>query len=271
MAKRKRKKKVNTAKKRTALGVALILLALVMLTSLVSHQRVDDARITGEIDAHLNPFSVHYSNEAGMFGAYLAWFLLILMGWLAYFVPAGLLLGSIRMLARRSAESLQLNTALLFCIGLLATMIYNVHLLAARTIAVEREAAGGLLSEKLTALALTLVGSTGSYILLTGFILILLILYTSVTPLLSAHVSLPGFLVFRNGYRRLSGGVGKVLSFEWLGDLFSRSGDEYEEEEFEEDDTGSDDLEQFDRPSGSDIDDSLAETNDTPFLLIYER
>ncbi len=79
-----RKKKTNSQdRRRKVLGVLLLLLALLLLTSLVTHGSLDDARITGELDRHLNPFEVQYHNQGGMMGAYMSYITPTLIGWLA--------------------------------------------------------------------------------------------------------------------------------------------------------------------------------------------
>ena len=62
------------------ISILLALAAALTLVSLASQNRIDHARITGEMDPHLNPFEVNYRNQAGMFGAYLGYLLDVLFG-----------------------------------------------------------------------------------------------------------------------------------------------------------------------------------------------
>ncbi len=130
-----------------------------------------------------------YKNQGGMLGAYLSFFTLTFMGWLAYFIPLGLLLLSFRLFKSELSESLRLNSSILLIVSLLSSMIFDIHLLTSRALGVEDGIVGGFLTEKLTLLSLKIVGELGSYIILSGAILILLMVYTSITPLLASKIS----------------------------------------------------------------------------------
>ena len=67
----KKKKKNKSGNRQKVLGVFLFLIALILLVSLITHRQIDDARITGEIDARISPFEVQYNNQGGMVVAYL--------------------------------------------------------------------------------------------------------------------------------------------------------------------------------------------------------
>lgn len=225
-----RKKKTPAEKKKRALGVSLFLLALLVLVSLVSHHHLDDARITGEIDRSMSPFDIQYHNQGGMMGAYLSYICLVLLGWLAYFLPFGLILASLRLFSSNIAARFELNSSILFAISLLGTMTYNIHVLASRQLSVATGSAGGYVCEKLTLLCLKLAGELGSYIVLGGTILILLVLYTSLTPLLSMRLSLPGSDFFIGGYDSARERLAKILSFGWLTSLFGGRHEDSEQE-----------------------------------------
>src|SRR3989304_8124144 len=138
------KTNLSADKRKQILGIALVLLALLLTISLVPSHSTDLARITGEIDSHLSPFEVSYHNQAGLLGAYLAFILSILMGWLAYFIPLGLGLVSIRLFSKEAADSIRLRAFWLFVTALSATMIYNVSILATPSINVGNGTAGGI-------------------------------------------------------------------------------------------------------------------------------
>ena len=172
MARRKTSK--SPGRHRRILAVVLALVGALALISLVSHNRIDDGRITGEIDPHLNPFELSYQNQAGMLGAYLGYILSALLGWLAYFIPLALLLLAFRMISAGLAAKLNRYAIVAGIVSLAITMTYNVSKLASRTIGLERDFAGGWVTENLTGLWYKLVGELGSYLLLGGIALLAL-------------------------------------------------------------------------------------------------
>ena len=227
--------KRNENKRQKIFAVLLLLVALLCLISLISTEYVDAQRITGELDSHLSPFEISYRNQGGLVGAYLAYFLTTLLGWLAYFLPLGLIATSIRLFTSRKPSIFRINTLLLFLISLSATMLYNVNLLSTQSISNRPDSTGGFVSEQLTRLCLYLVGEFGSYVLLTGAILIILIGFSSFSwriPSIRWNMTLPGklFRIFIS-----------ILSLRWLVSFISafRSNQDDEDEdeyEFEEDD-----------------------------------
>jgi len=232
---RKRSKKTKAGgfsdRARQAVGVLLILAALLTLISLVSHTALDDRRITGEVDSHLAPMDIAYRNQGGMIGAYLSFVLMIMLGWLSFFIPVALGLGALRLFAADRANRWRFNAILLATISLLVTMMYNVHLLARSTLGGDVPAAGGYVGHKLTELSIKLVGGLGSYVMLGGMILLLLVLYTSITPMLSKHLRLPGGATLRRLYGAVVRGLIAVFSFGWLPSFGSSDDDEEEEDE----------------------------------------
>ncbi len=270
----KRKKRPTTNKKqsstgfservRQAVAVFLTLVGLLFLIALISHSNLDDRRITGEVDSHLPLLDMQYRNQGGMVGAYVSFFFLLLFGWLSYFLPIALGLAALRTFAKDKADRLRFNALLLGAISLLGTMIYNVHLVAERTLDNDSGAAGGYLGENLTALSIKLVGSLGSYVLLGGIILMLLILYTSVTPVLSSHLRLPGADTLRRGYHALGRSLGSFFSFDWL----PRSSQSDTDDESEEDEWPGrshrkrDSSEKFDEMLSEQLETDLDDTDD---------
>ena len=225
--------KRNENKRQKIFAVLLLLVALLCLISLISTDYVDAQRITGELDSHLSPFEINYRNQGGLVGAYLAYFLTTLLGWLAYFLPLGLIATSIRLFTSRKPAIFRINTLLLFSISISATLIYNVSLFSTPTISGRTDGAGGFVSEQLTRLCLYLVGEFGSYVLLTGAILIILIGFSSFSwsfPRISWNMTL-----FSKMFRILI----SIFSFRWLISLISayksRQADgDLDEDEFEE-------------------------------------
>lgn len=209
---RKRKKSGSNRKKQIIGGALLFVLAALILVALVAHTEGDDRRITGETDLQLNPFEISYQNQAGMVGAYFSFLLFNLMGWLACFVPLGLLFLSLRVLASTIAVRFEPHTFLLFVISLLGTMLYDIHFFSSDITIALPLAAGGLLASSLTGLVVKVAGQTGSYLVLIGAIVILVLTYTSLTPLLSKLVAIPGLEYLRRAYLAVSGLVVRLFS-----------------------------------------------------------
>ncbi len=239
MAKKKNSKnsktKKNTLKKNyKVIGVLLFLVALVLLVSLITHRSVDDVRISDD-SSLVSPFdSAMYKNQGGMLGAYLSFFTLTFMGWLSYFLPLGLLLLSFRLFKSELSESLRLNSSILLVVSLLSSMIYDVHLLTSRALGVEDGIVGGFLTEKLTMLSLKIVGELGSYIILSGGILILLMVYTTITPLIASKISLPSMKPFQGFGTSIFSSIVSLISLDKFKELFNSDVDDEEEDEFDE-------------------------------------
>ncbi len=202
--------------KKQALGILLLLVAIFILVSLVSHSYLDDKRLTGEVDSHLNPFEVQYRNQGGMLGAYLSFLFTLLLGWLAYFLPLGFIFVSLRLFASERAAHLRVHLFLIFMIALLGTLIYNIHMITNRTLIADTGALGGFVGEKLTLISVKLMGELGSYILLSGALLILLILFTSLTPFLAGRLALPGSEPLKKPYNLVRRALKSFFSLRWL-------------------------------------------------------
>ncbi len=245
----RRKKKTSGDRKKQALGVLLFLVALVILVSLVTHDAVDDARLSGEIDGHMNPFKIQYRNQAGMLGVVIAFALLWTFGWLSFFVPLALILVSLRIFSSEIASRFQLNSVVLFAVAFIATMIYNIHILVERSLDRELPTVGGYVTEKLTVYSVKLVGELGSYIVLSGAILVLLVLFTSITiPALAFRIRLPGLQTAARLWQVTVACLGHVFSFKWLPSLFE-SDDAHDDEEIEEEEKVEDEVPDEPEPS----------------------
>ncbi|HVP06323.1 MAG TPA: DNA translocase FtsK 4TM domain-containing protein [Candidatus Acidoferrum sp.] len=208
------RKKGHKGKK--TLGAILVLLALFLLVSLFTHRTLDDARIRGEVDGQLNPFSASFGNQAGMVGAYLSFLLLFLFGWLACFLPLGMLSLSVRLFSEDLAEKVQPRISLLFVVAVLGTMIYNVHSVLGANIDSASDAIGGYAAELLTRIVTRLIGETGTYLILGGMIVILLLLYTYFTPFLLGHLRKSGAPTMKRAFVALASGAKWFFSFKWL-------------------------------------------------------
>lgn len=209
---RRKKKNSGLSKRKKLLGGILFVLSLLILISLITHAGVDDARITSEVDAHRSPFEIQYHNQGGMMGAYLAFTFFSLMGWLGFFVPFSVLVLGLRLFSSELTAKLQLNGFLLFVISLCGSIIYNIHIVSNRTLGIDSATIGGYLGETLTDFFVRLVGSLGTYIILAGLILILIWMYTSITPLLAVRIKLPGAAVVKGLALGISKAFGKLWS-----------------------------------------------------------
>ncbi|HWR83855.1 MAG TPA: DNA translocase FtsK 4TM domain-containing protein [Candidatus Deferrimicrobium sp.] len=188
----KGRKRVSTAQRRKQIfGVVLILIAAFVFVSLAWHYRIDDQRLSGQLDGHLSPFEIAYHNQAGLAGAYLSLALTLLLGWLSYFIPFVLLEVALRLLLSNKTSLVKANVACLFLAGLVGTIVYNIHLLNVPHLTSAADVAGGYVTGELTAVSIKLIGETGSYILLSGLFLALLIVYPWITPLLKGRLPTP--------------------------------------------------------------------------------
>lgn len=223
---RRRKKKDHVRKRRVVLGIVLALVGAFVLVALISHSFVDDARISGEVNADTSPFDQQYNSKAGMLGAYLAYSLYLLIGWLAFFVPFALFVGAFKCFSSEIAARVGPGGSLAFALATLSTMVYNIHLLSRPHLELETGAGGGYVGEMLTELCLGLLGDIGSYIFLSGLGLTMLVLYTSLTPLLAARLQLPDFEVILRLIRTVGRGIRGIFSRGgWMGQLLSRQQD----------------------------------------------
>ena len=221
-AKIKKRKKTVKNKKYSVKGqqvfaVLMILVSLILFIALVSQGAIDDRRISGEIDGSLDPFDLQFRNQAGMLGAYLAFICSLIMGWLAYFIPIALIAFSIRLFAAETSKKMRFSVTLLFATSLLTTMIYNIHILTNRTLVANDDITGGFIGEKLTLISTKLFGELGSYVILSGTIILFLIIYTSLSGLLKTGIPIPGKSLFELGAKKFI----SLFSFSWLSSLFS--------------------------------------------------
>ncbi len=208
---------------RKTVGAILLLLALFVLVSLVTHRITDDLRIEGRSDGEANPFEVHFGNQGGMIGSYLSFLLLFLMGWLAYFVPFGLASLALGMISRDFAQKIHPRLFMLFFVGVAASIMLNVQSLIETSLVEHSDAIGGYLGWLLTRVSLTVMGESGTYIAFGGLILILVTLYTFITPFLLGRLRKSEILSPLKGlYLKPWSWIKAVFAFGWLRRLFSR-------------------------------------------------
>lgn len=223
---RKKPRKKQTGNS-SVLGVIFVVVSLLILLALLTYHPIDSARISGQVDGHLSPFEIQYHNQAGLVGAFISLWLIGALGWLSYFLPLGLLIWGLKLFRPSISGQLKTNTALLFAISLMGTMVFNIHLLARRTIGLETGAGGGYLSESLTHFSLKVIGELGSYLLLCGLALVLVMTYTSVTPVLASRIRIPGFSRLGKLYFSV------VNFFDWAVSLVGK-GEDNDEDDFYE-------------------------------------
>jgi len=285
---RKKKKKTNQDNNPKVFGTVIFLIALLLLVALVTHTGYDDLRITGEVDNQISPFEMDFQNQGGMLGAYLAYFVLTIIGWLGFFIPLWLIIISLKMFKSEITVNLKFNSIIAFILFLLITTIYNIHLVVARQIGVEIKFAGGLVTEHITKLIVKLTGETGSYIILGGFILILLLLFTPVSNLLTKKLSLPGGSILRGLFGLLWKLIISFLKFKWLEFIFKKketdnfeiesmaqtetlnqSGEEFVAEDYDEEESETEIIEAFEESEDSEIEPSTPAEQLQMKTLIY--
>ncbi len=176
--------KKKSHKGRKTVGLILILLAAFLLVALITHIPIDDARIKGEGSFQGSPFSLHFGNKAGMFGAYFSFFLFFLLGWLSFFLPLGLVSVGLNLLSEKFAEKYKIRSVFLFVVALCASIMLNVRLIGTGVMPDRTDFVGGYVGGLLSQVVVRLVGDLGAYIILGGVIVILLVLYTVITPFL---------------------------------------------------------------------------------------
>ncbi|PWB75955.1 hypothetical protein C3F09_01460 [candidate division GN15 bacterium] len=208
---------------RQTVGAILLLLALFVLVSLVTHRAMDDLRIQGQADGETNPFQVHFGNQGGMIGSYLSFLLLFLMGWLAFFVPFGLASLALGMISRDFAQKIHPRLFMLFFVGIAVSVILNVQPLVNESLVEHSDAIGGYLGWLLTRLSLTVMGESGTYIAFGGLVLILLTLYTFITPFLLGRLRKAEILSpLKSIYRVPWSWIKAFFSFGWAKGMFRR-------------------------------------------------
>ncbi|MFQ6007973.1 MAG: DNA translocase FtsK 4TM domain-containing protein [Candidatus Zixiibacteriota bacterium] len=211
----KKSGKRASRRKWQVLGILFLLLAVFTLIALISHSHLDDKRITDEADPYLSPFKIQYHNQGGMLGAYLSFFLFLLLGWLSYFVPVGFLSLSLLLFSPAGKAYLKMNVFILFVMALLVTMLYNIHQVVERGLLPDTGAAGGYVSEQLTLLSIRLVGEIGSYLVLSAGLLMLFILYTSTIPFLPQKLTFSPVKFPTRWFETLSKILRSLISFRW--------------------------------------------------------
>jgi len=230
-----RKKKASSVSRSMTVAMVLLVVAVLILVALITHRGIDDARITGEVDAQLNPFDIKYHNQGGMLGAYLSYVLFSLIGWLAFSVPLLVVWLSLRLVAGELSAKLRSTGVILLVGSTLCTVMYNIHILLDPVLRTGSHLMGGILVRQVTILSVRIVGEVGSYVLMTGAILVLLIALTPIASLLSIRfpaLPRPSLRWFPDSLGKVWRGIRQVFTIDWIRADVS---DEYEDELDEED------------------------------------
>ncbi|MEW5796744.1 MAG: DNA translocase FtsK 4TM domain-containing protein [Candidatus Zixiibacteriota bacterium] len=212
----KRKSQSLSNRWRRLTGGLVFIAAVLILVALATHSSVDDARIKGELDRFLDPFEIQYRNQGGMLGAYLSYALMVVLGWLSFFIPLGLFLLSLRLFSTEPAAYMRLTGLVSFLVAVLGTVVYNVSHLSTPLLGMESGAIGGYALVKLTAVCLKVLGTAGTYVVCGGLIVVLLLTFTSVHHLLrwGQSDSQPGWI--RHLGISAWAAIKRFFSFDWL-------------------------------------------------------
>ncbi len=218
-----RKKKSSKAPSRRPYGISVILIlaAAVLVVALATRTDQDTARVLGDLDTNLSPLDISFDNEAGVFGAYLSCYLDFLFGWLAFFIPAVLLARATRLLFADLPVRLAGNLALIFLFSLFGTMLLNIHLcVPVDPLLPTTEYGGAFIGKHLTIIMTKLIGETGSYLLLSGLILLLLVLYTSFVLVIKEQLTEKRVEKMKAGATAIAGEMKPLFNFSWLKKIF---------------------------------------------------
>ncbi len=207
-----KKKNNGSEKKRKILGVLLVFFAVLLLVSLLTHSKWDDANI---LDAE-NPFGISFANQVGIVGAYSSYILYFFFGWLALFIPIFILWSSFFFLDLELRKKIRPALFAIFPVCIMGTIMADVYRIVGSDFALNYiGAAGGYVFYHLALLVIRLVGETGSYLILAGGIL------AGVFYLVYSYESLAAAVKINERIKLswLSRGVGRVI--EAISGLFS--------------------------------------------------
>jgi S-DNA-T family DNA segregation ATPase FtsK/SpoIIIE len=236
---------------RRLIGGLIFIVAVLILVALATHTGMDDARIKGEVDRFLDPFEVQYHNQGGMLGAYFSYALMVVMGWLSFFVPIGLMLLAVRLFSSELATKLRLTGLVSFSIAVFITVIYDVSHVATPHLGSETGAIGGYLMTKLTELCLRLLGTTGTYVTCVGLIIVLLLTFTSIHHLLTVAKSDGEPSRLRRWFGVAWDAIMRFFSFGWLSSGSASDNADEDSDQDEEEEESELEPENDDEPSDS--------------------
>jgi len=204
---RRTKKENADGRKRKLLGILLILLALLILVSLVTHSNWDDRRIA-DLD---NPWNIHYQNQAGIIGALSSWLMFYFFGWLSIFIPFLITMLGFRLLDFEWRRKIM--PALVFIMGtcILVTVITNVYIITEVDYTLGHIGAnGGYFFYYLTVLFVKVFGKIGSILILGAGIIAGLVIMGFAYPGLRIKLKLPMSLSPSGWGRLIWSGIKKI-------------------------------------------------------------
>nr|MBN2278000.1 DNA translocase FtsK 4TM domain-containing protein [candidate division Zixibacteria bacterium] len=214
---RRSKKETTNGKKRKILGILLILLSVLILTSLVTHSGWDDRRIT-DFD---NPWEIDYQNQVGIIGALSSYLFFIFFGWLSIFIPPFLVMLAFRLLD--FGWRARIKPALIFVTAACAliTMIANVYIITEVDYTAGYTGVnGGCLFYYLTVLIVKIFGRIGSILIMGAAIMAGLVIMGFAYPGLRARLKLPTLMTPSGivhltwaGIRKVPGGLLSIFRF----------------------------------------------------------
>jgi len=209
-----KKNKENGENKRKILGLLLLTLALMLIVSIATHSAYDDRRIQ-EWD---NPFEIDFVNQVGIVGAYTSNILIYFFGWISFFIPILLIFISFSQLSLKFRKKLLLPFWGICSVAVFITMLSNIYLIASMDSSLDHlGASGGYIFYNLTILLIKVVGISGSYLILTGAIVIWLAVFLFAYNIHHLILKRPG----RFGLNRLGSALISIpkMLFGWLANL----------------------------------------------------
>lgn len=186
MASRKNKNGDNGERKRKILGIGLVLLAVLILISLVSHSGWDDERIVSRD----NPFAIDFKNQVGIVGAVSSYVLFFFFGWLCIFLPVFLMYWGFRFLNFEWRRLILPGLMFIASVCTLITMMTNVYLKHHATLELTHaDANGGYVFYYLTMFIMKILGAAGSFVVLGAGIIVWLVILGYKYPFLRQRLA----------------------------------------------------------------------------------
>jgi S-DNA-T family DNA segregation ATPase FtsK/SpoIIIE len=229
MASRKNKNGDNGERKRKILGIGLVLLAVLILISLVSHSGWDDERIVSRD----NPFAIDFKNQVGIVGAVSSYVLFFFFGWLCIFLPVFLMYWGFRFLNFEWRRLILPGLMFIASVCTLITMMTNVYLKHHATLELTHaNANGGYVFYYLTMFIMKILGAAGSFVVLGAGIIVWLVILGYKYPFLRQRLAATDKQV-----SGIAGGLvhSLVAVKDWAIGMFSRKDTRDEDEDDTED------------------------------------
>lgn len=173
MASRKNKNGDDGEKKRKILGIGLVLLAVLILVSLVSHTGWDDERIVSRD----NPFDIDYKNQVGIVGAISSYVMFFFIGWLSIFLPLFIMYWGFVFLRFEWRRFLLPGVLFSVSVSTFVTMMTNVYMVHHAELEMTyTDANGGYAFYYVTLFLMKILGAAGSFIVLGAGVIVWLVI-----------------------------------------------------------------------------------------------